>query len=573
MNEGNDQDPIATPSNVTLDITNTILIADSEQLQTANDNDATLELVLDTSGSDRSSVTNMSAEQSSSSGHVHSFMPSLPPTSSTRVQISREQSMETVSDGDLVDDNMEVDDPSRPKPLAVKPTYKKRIVVPATRSDGLIRKSGALAALEKQLWERLPNDKRTPSTPSIYDVPTPVENDQFPAQSQRQQPPPKKPKKLRSRPRPPKPPPKIKQKKRITLWRPLANDSQDPHHLPPNPPRRTRTHGLVQPINVEWLVKQQEMFKKKTAQLSMKPLPFQDLKTLVGTELDEEEKALRELGILLHKEYLKLQLEEGVLMTMLNISQAGTLDVSDLEKLSRRTKWSKSELRLLAEGSRARRKGRQSRRSQKDIIQQLRGSNIDTPINIDNEGADIRFEDIEAEGTPDEEDSEGDQEEEEDDDEEDVGDQDEDVGEDDSETDLDNMPPIYSLPGESYSSRPLATLNESLGESSIGRPGASIPQTYNSLDAIKKLVSQNGKKRKYDETALVDDDDLYELEYDEENIEGEEEEEGSALGSEEGDEDYYSDSNGYDDDEQQDEDDQTAREALQRMLSLYGAGT
>lgn len=57
---------------------------------------------------------------------------------------------------------------------------------------------------------------------------------------------------------------------------------------------------------------------------------------LVCTELEQEHETLKAMGIMLHKELLKLRLEEGVMLNMLKISEGGVLDVTDLEKIKAR---------------------------------------------------------------------------------------------------------------------------------------------------------------------------------------------------------------------------------------------
>ncbi|KAF9115753.1 hypothetical protein BGX27_006535 [Mortierella sp. AM989] len=500
------------------------------------------------------------------------FMPSLPPTSSLRTSSTISDLSDITSDADTSVELFPSQQSDGPKPLAVKPAYKKRIVIPASGSDGIIRKSGALAAMEKQLWEMQPSERKAQPISSIYDKPT--SNLQhtrplLPTQLKRRQ----------SKPKPPKPPRKIKPRRPPTLWKPstdvIRKVKKNPSSRAGN--RRSKANGLVQPVNIEALVKQQEFYQKRISQLVKTPLPFRDLQTLVKTELEKEELALRELGILLHKEYLKLQLEEGVLTNMLRISQSGTLDVTDLELVRPRTKWTKRELRDMA-----REKARAERNATRKGINKDLGSNPDIPIDVDGGTAHGHYDNAALDREESEDDGEDDQEDDDDDGEEGEEEEGEEVereGEEevydsdddedyDGDLDTELSRPIYSLPGESYSSRPLASTIGSLEASTVGRPGASISQSYDSLSAIKKLVTQNGKKRKLDNTeadADAENDDIYELEYDDEvRLYISEDEDNAYSGSE----------NEYDyEDDQQDEDDQKAREALQRMLNQYGGGT
>ncbi|KAF9918666.1 hypothetical protein BX616_006912 [Lobosporangium transversale] len=247
-------------------------------------------------------------------GHNQWQLPLLPPTSSLTTLPTMTQSQDQEGNPSSPTQPKEDLQPLTPKPLAVKPAYKKRIVVPASRADGIIRRSGALAATEKQMNNRNALGRRDKSVKSIYD---------------------------KSCSRAPS------SRNRITMLKTTKKDtSLKPKRSPimwkPTSPsgRRLKTYGLAQATireeDIEMLIKNQEMHTQRIAQLAMRPLPVRDLQTLLQTELEQEAKTLEALGTALHKEILKLQLEEGVLVNMLELTKTGILDDADLELLQPR---------------------------------------------------------------------------------------------------------------------------------------------------------------------------------------------------------------------------------------------
>ncbi|KAF8979190.1 hypothetical protein BGZ46_005699 [Entomortierella lignicola] len=523
-----------------------------------------------------------------SSSYSQQFMPSLPPTSASRTpstpseptetSIQKSPNNEKSIEQQVIDVLSAFPQPSAIKSSQPSSTHAKRMVIPAARSDGLIRKSGTLAAMEKQLWEKKLNRKNRSRT-NIYDRPASTSR---PESANEQSP--KQPVKLKRVPKEKKkkPPRKIKAKKPPRIWHPLTANERNETLASVRTGRRSKAHGLVQPYNIEALVKLQETFEERIAILSNRPLPLQDLQVLVETEVKQEELALKELGTLLHKEYLKLQLEEGVLKNMLRLSESGTLDVADLIQLRPISKWTKQDLRDMEKERMELKKHLSENTSNLQSLTEpiALESNPNTPADVQSESAMFSEGDDQEEEDDDEEDEEEEEEVEEGEDEEDDYEYD-----DEGELRMTGKPK-YSLPSESYSSRPLASTSE--GESSIGRPGASLAQPYDSLGAIKKLVGQKSKgkelKRKadvlddYDEADNYDDDgdevDDEEIELyisDEEEDEEEEEEEYSGSDEEYGDE--YDEENESDYEGELEEDEQRDREELLTLLSKYNAGS
>ncbi|KAF9930707.1 hypothetical protein BGZ67_005681 [Mortierella alpina] len=446
-----------------------------------------------------------------------------------------------------------------PKPLAVKPTYKKREVLVVPRN----------AANEMRM---LMDDKtRMRSGGNIYDKTAELqwmakEQDRLARDARRRRP---------RKTKPPKPPAKprfFKPKiiKPLPVWKPEPLRSVKPQTSRPGP--RSVNSGLIPPVNreapIESLSKQQEIHRERLAQLATRPMPLRDLKTLISTELEHEYTVLNELGTQLHRELLKLQLEEGVLINMLKQSSDGLLSNADLVRVRPYKAPSKRELKKM---ERARR-----RQAARDLlVLKRRALGLGGPLmDVDN-----RMEHGDT-------------------------------------MDLDQGPDFMRL-NESYSSRPIAP-SQAFGESSnLGRPKATAPHAPVSLENISNPAIERGQKRvphnrhpmtsswmpidvdmlepgyapsrghgRQDEEAAYNSSD-YEDE-DEGEDEGEDEDE-----DEDEDGDVYEDDDEEDDDEDDEEEDdedededdeeeeghhggddqeEAARMALQQMLSMYGTG-
>ncbi|KAF9140896.1 hypothetical protein BGX30_005802 [Mortierella sp. GBA39] len=526
--------------------------------------------------------------------------------------------------------------------MAIKPVYKKRAYPSTQRPDGIIKKTGVSAAGEMtqarqaigiaaksrgNIYDRTTGKTRTrvPPTTAAASPSSPlhaVEPVESPTKEERVQKQ-KKDKIVKPQKQPkPKPPKKRKVVKPPRIWTPHQPRSQQPQQATddqppaPAPQRDTTSNNSHPPGTIELLIKQHDAHRERLSQLATRPLPLHELQMLVCTELEQEHETLKVMGIMLHKELLKLRLEEGVMLNMLKISEGGVLDVTDLEKIKARKPPSAQQLQAY------------DRMNERHYQKRLRTAKAARAAAIAMRAAmGIHTETTEGDATlyqikprvrktrkrqpparkryeTDEDDEDGQGEE--------VGEDQDEERADEVETDSDAEPTRhrYQAPGESYSFRPVTSSDQLQGRGEIGRPEASSAPAFASLEEIKQLVVKRALKRTVDDMMEqeADDEDLYELEFDEheeqpgeeqrgqhdddevdqhtdmdmdvdnqygdeigdEGEEGEEEEEG---GGDEGEDEYYSsdeDGEGPGGDNEEDED--AARLALQRMLSIYGGG-
>ncbi|KAK3846186.1 MAG: hypothetical protein J3R72DRAFT_254645 [Linnemannia gamsii] len=510
------------------------------------------------------------------------------------------------------------------QPLATKPVYKKRPNSSAPRPDGLIKRSGAEAAVEKN-QRRQAIESATKPKGNIYDRSVKTRSRTLPALLAEQLNPPHKKQRIQknkkikaakpSRIPRPKPPGKPRVVRVPKIWTPHQQNQpqlSEPSEgvATPLPSEELASNANANPTaTIEFLVKQQEAQRERLAQLAIRPLPLQELQTLVCTELEEEHESLKTLGILLHKELLKLRLEEGVMLNMLKISESGILDVKDLERVKARRLPSARQLEAydrmnerhyqrklrLAKAARASAiakraaMGVRSGVTEEDAVY-AQSEQRDRVVVAGRRRARRRYV-TEDEGEDEqEEDAEGENGEE---------------ATDREQTDTESTKPKYQFPGESYSFRPVIPSSQPRITGSIGQPQASSSPALVSLEEIKKLVIKRANKRTAVEMVEqeVEDDDLYELDFDEEEEQpveeqrgqhdddeieqhqnmdvdnnqdgaeesGDEGEEDEDESEEEGEGEYYSsdeEDEGPGGDNEEDED--AARLALQRMLSIYG---
>ncbi|KAI7817340.1 hypothetical protein BC939DRAFT_331392 [Gamsiella multidivaricata] len=261
-------------------------------------------------------------------------LPSLPPTSSSTTALNDPDGEIPEAPSATAAEHTEVDQqPMAPRPLAVKPAYKKRVVISSSSPDETTKRSGLIEATERCMLGRHHFEKRMRLGGSIYDRPPIVAA--IPPQEQQQQKLIMKPKV----PRPPKPPSKKKMTRPPQIWRPTEFKESG---------TRARSRSIIRPVmregSIESLVKLTKFHKDRLAQLSTRPLPLQDLQTLIHAEQEQEHLVLTDLAVRLHKELLKLQLEEGVLLKMLQLSESGLLDASDLERVRPRKRRKSKEL-------------------------------------------------------------------------------------------------------------------------------------------------------------------------------------------------------------------------------------
>lgn len=390
---------------------------------------------------------------------------SLPPTTSlaalqdecSDTQESQDtQDAQDTQDNDTRDALEEVDAGSTqeslvPQPLAVKPVYKKRVVVSSARPDGIIRRSGTQAAIEKQMVVKRRPNRQSGSKVSVYEDSQDLSPSvQDPSTSTRERDPPplksptkrKAPAEAKQRLKKPRPPP--------VIWKPRSMEDEG---QPPPPPQTTKNE-FDREAYLKFLLRHQTAQRDRIAHLTSRPLPLQDLQALVQAELEHEEIALRELGIRLYREYLKLQLEEGVLSNMLYVTRNGVLDVEDLEKVKVLRKYTKRRPRS---PSTIRARPRTSRTGSPTPSTSLATSTVGSPTSISYlESMDIE---VEGERNVDDEGEDGEE---------------DDV--DDNESDVEGFDagrPIYQAPGESYS-MPSIDHSSPSGAETVGRPEASI---------------------------------------------------------------------------------------------------
>ncbi|KAF9906786.1 hypothetical protein EC991_000299 [Linnemannia zychae] len=518
------------------------------------------------------------------------------------------------------------------QPLATKPVYKKRTYASAQRPDGIIKRSGVQAAGEKTQG-RQPVENAAKPKGNIYDRTTKTRSRITPAPLADQLDPPSKrlqllknrKVKLAKTPRQlkPKPPKKPKAVKPPKIWAPHRQSQELPSEQSSVVTAAQQSEDTVSgnntnPIStIEFLVKQQESQRERLAHLATRPLPLQELQTLVCTELEEEHESLKALGILLHKELLKLRLEEGVMLNMLKISEGGILDVKDLERVKARRPLSARQLEAYDRMNERhyQKKLRLAKAARAAAIAKRAAMGVRSGVTAEDAAyaQNAQSHRVVIGGrrharrryiTEDEDDDEQ---------EEDIEGEDDDNGEEamnKDQIDTESTKPRYQAPGEVYTFRPIVSSSQSQSSGSMGRPEASSAPAFVSLEEIKKLVIKRANKRTAAEMEELegDDDDLYELEFDEEEQTAEEQRgqnddddeimqrqnmdldntQDGAEGGNEGEEEYEEDEeeeSGSDDDEDgyhtsdedgeepdgdNEEDEDAARLALQRMLSIYG---
>ncbi|KAI8346206.1 hypothetical protein B0O80DRAFT_469380 [Mortierella sp. GBAus27b] len=386
---------------------------------------------------------------------THAPLLSLPPTTSlATLQGDHQDAQDTpdAQDHDLAD-TQEIDSDSQqslaPVPLAVKPVYKKRVVVPSTRPDGIIRRSGSQAVIEKQMIVNQRTNRQRKSNTSVYEdmevgpsTSIPVQSPSVATQEQNTLRSPTKRKatvepKLRK-----------KQKSSPVVWKPRSMDDE----AQPAPKTTFNRESYLGHI-----LRYQATQKDRISQLTTRALPLQDLQTLVGAEIDHEESALTELGTTIYKEYLKLQLEEGVLMNLLYLTKAGVLDAADLERVKAPRKYSKRQPKPPNTGKS---KTRVSRASSPTPSVSAVPSTVGSPAGtsyLESTGLEMEEGNVDGEG----EDDEGDR------------------GDVESDTEgYDASEPVYQAPGESYSMPSIGPSNPFQVEDEVGRPEVSVRNFY-----------------------------------------------------------------------------------------------
>lgn len=235
--------------------------------------------------------------------------------------------------------------PGHPRPLATKPLYKKRVIVPLAKPDSIIRRTGA-TTMERQwngsrpganfydqsmastLAVELPEQGSTPARKQtkVAKAAASISANKSRRRGGRPRTTPKEPKE----PRPPRQPKEPKPSK------------PKPPRAPTPPPIQYAPPALLAPpnrkISIEALGKKQELYRDKIMKMANRPMPPRELRVLVEAELEDEEKTLRQISSSLHKELLKLQLEEGVFLNMFRMAAAGgmELEISDFKKVKRR---------------------------------------------------------------------------------------------------------------------------------------------------------------------------------------------------------------------------------------------
>ncbi|KAF9375462.1 hypothetical protein CPC16_000715 [Podila verticillata] len=529
-----------------------------------------------------------------------------------------DSTMSTPYNDDHLDEDQGLSEtPGHPRPLATKPLYKKRVIVPLAKPDGIIRRTGA-AAMEKQWTGSRPGANfydQSMAFASTVELPeqgsTPARKQSKVAKAAASISASKshrkggRPKKTPKEPKPPKEPRLPRQLKEPRPPKPK------PPKAPTPPPVQYAPPALLAPpnrkISIEALGKKQELYRDKIMKMANRPMPPRELRVLVEAELEEEKKTLREISSSLHKELLKLQLEEGVFLNMLRMAAAGgmELEISDFKKVKRRRR---------SDASRAVMVGEHGESSShpitipSDSITQGQGNHEIAQVQTQEEGA----RGLEQERqiptlVRDEDEDEDDQEAYED--------------EDDAFSEDWISKPTVHLPAQTYSMPGLPDM-----VSNVGRPSSSAipsitnlretdlePGVENPLDALKRMIVARGKQKTLQESGSkennmeLDEDDLYTMDNDEDDDEemlielddgGDEEEEEELLrslhrgggskanekpqpgpdqrnnndssGTESDDYGDEDDGEGEDDDEDDDEDEDRAREALQRMMSQYG---
>ncbi|KAF9310817.1 hypothetical protein BG003_008063 [Podila horticola] len=462
-----------------------------------------------------------------------------------------------------------------PRPLATKPLYKKRVIVPVAKPDGIIRRPGT--AVEKQQWTgsrpganfydqsmasssaivtaQLEQGPSVAKQSKVAKAAASITGRKRHRKGARPKKTPKEFQPLRE-PKPPRPPRQHKEPK---------PHKPRPPKAPPLPPVEYAPPALMAPPNrklpIETLAKKQEYYRDKIMKMASRPMPPRELRALVEAELKEEEKTLRDIYSSLHKELLKLQLEEGVFLNMLRMAAAGgiELEISDFKKVKRRRRSDASESVVV---------GGQGLSSTdptilpSDTVVHGQGDHNMALAETREEG--IQRQEQQESQIP-------------------TLVQDEDEDEDDNH--------------DAYEDD-----DDAFGEDWISKPTIHLPaETYSVPDELKKLIVARGKQRTLQESGNrendmeLDENDLYALEDDDEMLlelddDGDDDllqslnrgggskvnneldhqgEKDDSSGTES--EDYSDDDDEEGEDEDEDEEDEDrAREALSRMLFQYG---
>lgn len=409
------------------------------------------------------------------------------------------------------------------QPMAIKPVYKKRVYPSTQRPDGIIKKTGVAAAGEKtqarqaienaaksrgNIYDRTTGKTRSRAPPttavasSSSSSPHAAEPLESPAKKGRIQKqkidkvvkPRKQPK-----PKPPKVPKVVKPPRIWTPHKPRSQQQQqvgDDQRSPPVPQGDTTSNNPLPPGTIELLIKQHDAHRERLSQLATRPLPLHELQMLVCTELEEEHETLKAMGIMLHKELLKLRLEEGVMLNMLKLSEGGVLDVTDLEKIQARKPPSARQLQAYDRmNERHYQKRLRTAKAARAAAIAMRAA---MGIHTETTGEAILYQDKphvrktrkrQPPARKRYETDDGDE-----------GSQGEEGGEDQGEeradeveTDADAEPTRhrYQAPGESYSFRPVTSSDQIQGRGAIGRPEASSIPAFVSLGKLLYVSGSN----------------------------------------------------------------------------------
>ncbi|KAF9580201.1 hypothetical protein BGW38_003250 [Lunasporangiospora selenospora] len=425
---------------------------------------------------------------------------------------------------------------------------------------------------------------------------------------------------------------------RTPFKRARTNDSVDPRSLPKvvisalnqhganlQVPKAEIIHGLPHPKRSEAptdrMDRLQQTHRERLAQLATKPMAKRDLQTLLQAELETEDRTLQEMGVMLHKELLKLQLEEGVFLSMLELTEGGTMSMKDMKRVYPTRK--RKETNMTPKSSNKDKVAPGTREFFGTIVEPIRVDDtsdlqfedwvqvMDRMYSQENRASDV-LEEVEPMGDRALQ-TQGNQR--------DIEvEEDEEVEEEENEDDIALLSRLaYQAPSESYSSRPFQAIASAVG---TDRPSESVPRGAHPLDEIKKIVIERGRKRTVqemdelgEENAAVQenegdyDEEMLELEYDNDDMEtllelerhyietsagsgetagessrqsrktGPEGENKDESGSEEEGDDDSDDSDDEEDylesDEEEagfdEEDEEAQRKALSRMLAEYGA--
>ncbi|GJJ73720.1 hypothetical protein EMPS_06078 [Entomortierella parvispora] len=501
------------------------------------------------------------------------------------------------------------------KPLAVKPVYRKRPIPIPAKSDGLIRRPGTVAAIEKDFSVGGARVARAKKGKNIYDESeinnTQTQTPEPPVQNAVMAPPPTVPEKPKKTPRPrskrkraPAPPlpeqydepdsnrkrKRIRYKKQI-VWRPKTPLTPGMMNEGIN-----RPSGLKRPTRrdhaIELLISKQEQNREKMISMTQKPLILQELQALMDARVAAEDKALLELGMMLHKELLKLQLEEGALLQMMAAVQEGRLDPSDLKRVGPGkeryglTAVMRKPKRLIKSALNAHGDSADRGATSMDVDDESTRAQSTELGMSDADGDENDREDNEDEGEVEDDEQEEQGDEGDDMDEDDDSDEDDEEDEDDDDDDMDQEDTdrtakmlrtapdtFYPRLGESYASRPI--ISDTIAkETSKGRPA-----NTSSKDDIKLVIDRARKRIQVEDPKDWENQDSDNEDENEEAAEVEEGEEAQNENFDEpaSDEDEEDDFSEEEEEEEDDndggdyDDDDEARDALQRMLKEYGA--